>query len=175
MLWEVTPHIWTLPGYLAHIRGTQILTKWLNSLKILDTSVQFRVISGKTSCTSKLPFHSFFQTTLLQADNKVLIERCHYLLYFNHMGVLSEPDKSLRNQTVIFEEKLLNLSGWYRLIELYRFQAYTSVIYHLYIVLCVHHPMSSLLPSSFIPLYILLPPLPSFPPVITILLSASMS
>ena len=61
---------------------------------------------------------------------------------------------------------LLNILGWYWLTKLYRFQLYSSVIHHLYIVLCVHHPKSSLLPcwshchwltfqchrSSFLPL-----------------------
>lgn len=33
------------------------------------------------------------------------------------------------------------------------FEMYNSIIHNLYIVLCVHHSKSSLLPSSFIPLY----------------------
>ena len=56
------------------------------------------------------------------------------------------------------------LLGWHWLIILYRFQTYNSIIHHLYIVLYVHHPKSSLLPSPFIPLYPLLflpTPLPS--------------
>ena len=51
---------------------------------------------------------------------------------------------------------LLNLLRWHWLIKLYRFHLYNSIIHHLYIVLCVHHPNSSLLPSPFIP------PLPSY-------------
>ena len=46
----------------------------------------------------------------------------------------------------------MNLLGWHWLIKLYRFQMYNSTTHHLYIVLCVHHPKSSLLPSPFIPL-----------------------
>ena len=46
--------------------------------------------------------------------------------------------------------------------KLYNFQLYNSMTYHLYIVLCVHHPKSSLLPSLFIPLYSLLSPLTPF-------------
>ena len=45
----------------------------------------------------------------------------------------------------------MNLLGWHWLIKLYRFQVCNSLILHLYIVLCVHHPNSSLLPSPFIP------------------------
>ena len=41
--------------------------------------------------------------------------------------------------------------GWHGLIKLYRFQVYSSTIPHLYIVMRVHHPKSSLLPSPFIP------------------------
>ena len=43
------------------------------------------------------------------------------------------------------------LLGWHWLIKLYRFQVYNSITHHLYIVLCIHHPKSSLLPSPFIP------------------------
>ena len=59
-------------------------------------------------------------------------------------------------------------------VTLYRFQVYNSTLHHLYIVLCVHHPKSRLLPSPFIPLYSLLPPPPPFSLVITILLSVPM-
>ena len=53
---------------------------------------------------------------------------------------------------------------------------YSSIIHHLYIVFCVHHPKSNLLLSPFIPFYPLLPSIaPCFPLVITILLSVSMS
>ena len=45
----------------------------------------------------------------------------------------------------------------------YRFQLYNSTIHHLYIILCVHHPESSLHPSPFIPPYSLLPPPSPFP------------
>ena len=65
---------------------------------------------------------------------------------------------------------------WIALVnKLYRFQVYNSIIHHLYIVLCAHHPKSSLLPSPGIPFR---PPSTSlqspFRLVITILLSASM-
>ena len=53
---------------------------------------------------------------------------------------------------------LLNSSGWHWLIKLYRFQVYTSKIYHLYNVSCVHYSMSSLVPSLFI-----IPPYPFLP------------
>ena len=56
-------------------------------------------------------------------------------------------------------------------MKLHRFQVYNSITHYLYIVLCVHHPKSSLLPSPFIT------PLPSstsshtpFPLVINMLL-----
>ena len=58
----------------------------------------------------------------------------------------------------------IELMGWHWLIKLYRFQVYDSVTHHLYIVLCVHHPKPSLLPTPFILLYPLLhlpTPLPS--------------
>ena len=70
---------------------------------------------------------------------------------------------------------LLNLLGWHWLIKVYKFQVYSSIIHHQYTVLCVHHPKLGLLPSPFIPHFILfcfLPP--PFPLVITILLSVSM-
>ena len=41
--------------------------------------------------------------------------------------------------------------------KLYRFQVYNPIVHHLYGVLCVHHPNSSLLPSLS-PLYPLSPP-----------------
>ena len=53
----------------------------------------------------------------------------------------------------------MTLFGWHWLIKLYRFQVYNSITHHLYIVLCVHHTMSGLLPSPFIPPYSPLPPL----------------
>ena len=43
----------------------------------------------------------------------------------------------------------LNILWWHWLIKLYRFQVYNSIIHHLYIILYVHHPKSSLLPSPF--------------------------
>ena len=45
---------------------------------------------------------------------------------------------------------LLSLLGWHWLTILYRLQGYSSIIQHLHIVLCVHHPKSSLPPSPFI-------------------------
>lgn len=42
---------------------------------------------------------------------------------------------------------LLNLLGWYVLIQLRRFQVSNSVIHPLYMVLCAHHPKSSLFSS----------------------------
>ena len=56
------------------------------------------------------------------------------------------------------------------LIKLHRFQVYNSIMYHLYIVLCVHHHKSSLL-SPFIPFTLFHLPHLSLPLVITILLS----
>ena len=64
---------------------------------------------------------------------------------------------------------------WHWLIRLYRFQVQNFITHHLYVVLCVHHPRSSLLPSPFILLYPLPPPPPPSPLVIAILLSVSMS
>ena len=61
--------------------------------------------------------------------------------------------------SLIFIYFLLNLLGWHWLIKVYRFQVYNSIIHHLYIVLWVHHPKSSLLPSPFMP-----PLLSSTPP-----------
>ena len=68
---------------------------------------------------------------------------------------------------------LLNLLRWHWLIKLYRCQVYNSLIRHVYIVLCVHHPKSSLLPSHLSLLYPLLPPPPPSPLVITMLLPSS--
>ena len=42
---------------------------------------------------------------------------------------------------------LFKLLGWHWSIKQYRFQVYSSIILHLYIVSYVHHPNSSLLPS----------------------------
>ena len=53
----------------------------------------------------------------------------------------------------------MNLLGWHWLIKLHRFQVYSSIMDHLYIVLCAHHPKSSVLPPPFIPPHPLLPPL----------------
>ena len=50
-----------------------------------------------------------------------------------------------------FKKIWLNLLEWHWLIKLYRFQVYNSITHHLYVVLCIHHPQSSLLPSLFIP------------------------
>ena len=75
------------------------------------------------------------------------------------------------NNVSIFHSTWLD-TFWTDLI--YRFQVYNSIIHHLYIILCVHYPKSSLLPSPFIPL---LPsptcPQPCFPLVINILLCIS--
>ena len=46
---------------------------------------------------------------------------------------------------------LLNLLGWHWLIKSYRLQVYNSTTHQLYIILCVHHPKSSLHLSPFIP------------------------
>ena len=59
---------------------------------------------------------------------------------------------------VLFIFYLLNLFGWHWLIKLYRFQVYNSKIHHVYIVLCAHHPKSSLLSPSFVCIYPLQPP-----------------
>ena len=42
----------------------------------------------------------------------------------------------------LFLHFLLNLLGWHWLTKLYRFQVYSSIMHHLHIVLCVHHPKS---------------------------------
>ena len=52
---------------------------------------------------------------------------------------------------------------WHWLIILGRSQGYDSTIHHLYIVLCAHHPKSSLLPSPFTLLYPPLHPPTPFP------------
>ena len=65
----------------------------------------------------------------------------------------------------------MNLLGWHWFIKLYRFQVYNSIIYHLYIVLYVHHPEWLLLLLPFIPLYPFLPAPTSFSLVNIILLS----
>ena len=55
----------------------------------------------------------------------------------------------------------LNLLWWHRLIKLYRFEVDNSIVHHLYIVLCVHHPKSSHLSSPFThPLPSSMPPFP---------------
>ena len=59
-----------------------------------------------------------------------------------------------------FKKILLNLLGGHWLIKLDRIQVYGAIIHHLYTVLYVHHPKSSLLPSPFIPLPFLPPPTP---------------
>ena len=64
--------------------------------------------------------------------------------------------------------------GLHWLKKLCRFQLYDSIIHPLYIVLCVHHPKSCLFPSSFIPLYSLLPPsTPPFQPNTSLILHIS--
>ena len=68
---------------------------------------------------------------------------------------------------------LLNLLGCHWLIKLYRFQVYDSIIHHLYIVLCVHHPKLNFLPSPFISAIPFSASPPPLPLVITILLPMS--
>ena len=48
--------------------------------------------------------------------------------------------------------------------KIYRFQVYNSIIHHLYIEMCVHHPKSSLFPSPYS-----MSPHSPFPLVITML------
>ena len=66
---------------------------------------------------------------------------------------------------------------WHWLIKLHRFQLYNSITHHLYIVLCVHLPKSSLLLSPFSSSLLSstspITPHPSFPLVITILFSVT--
>ena len=70
---------------------------------------------------------------------------------------------------------LFYLLGWHWLIKLYRFQGYISITRYLYVVLCVHHPKSSLLSSPPIPSLPSSPfPHPPFSLVITTLFSVSM-
>lgn len=66
---------------------------------------------------------------------------------------------------------LLNLLGCHWLIIIYKFQVCIFIIQHLYILLCAHHPESSLLPLPCICPFTLFIPPPPFPLVITILLS----
>ena len=47
---------------------------------------------------------------------------------------------------------LLDLLGWHWLIKLYRFWVYSAITHHLYIVLCVCHPKSTLPSPSIAPL-----------------------
>ena len=68
---------------------------------------------------------------------------------------------------------LLNLLGWHWLIKLHRSQAYNSIIHHLYIILCIHHPEARLFLSPFIPPLSFFTSL-LFPLVIIILFSVSM-
>ena len=51
---------------------------------------------------------------------------------------------------------LIEFIGWYWLIKLYRFQVYSSIKYHLYIIFCVHHPRSIPYHHHLFPLYPLL-------------------
>ena len=62
---------------------------------------------------------------------------------------------------IVFIYFLLNLLGWhwlitlvYWLIKLYRLQVYNSITHHLNVVLCVHNPMSNLLPSNLLIYYL---------------------
>ena len=55
------------------------------------------------------------------------------------------------------------LLGLHWLIKLCRFQGYNSIIHHLNIILCGHHPQSCLFSLHLSPLYPRLPPPPPFP------------
>ena len=57
-------------------------------------------------------------------------------------------------------KKILNLLGWHWLSKLYTVQVHNSTTHHLYLILCVHHPKSSLGLSSIIKY----PPYPPQPP-----------
>ena len=61
------------------------------------------------------------------------------------LEVCTTEDLNVNDLTNIYF--ILNLSGWHWLVKLYRLQVYNSVVHHLYIVWCAHHPKSSLLPS----------------------------
>ena len=52
-----------------------------------------------------------------------------------------------------FSPFLLNLLGVTLVTKSHRFQVHESTAHHLYTVLCVHHPKSSLHPSPFSPLH----------------------
>ena len=67
--------------------------------------------------------------------------------------LLGSNDFSQLELSVLFFSFSLNLLGWRCLTKLYGFQVHSSTAHHVYTVLCVHRPMSSLLPSPFIPLY----------------------
>ena len=75
----------------------------------------------------------FTEAWLFQHSSSMYIFKCKYKVF------------------LFFVEFFLNLLGWHWLIKLYRFQGYNPIIHHVYIVLCVHHPKSSLLPSPFVP------------------------
>ena len=77
----------------------------------------------------------------------------HFIqMYRENLYTLHEEHEAQRVLVpFFFFTFLLNLLGWHWLIKLHGFQVYNSITHHLYIVLCVYHPKSSLLPSPFIP------------------------
>lgn len=107
----------------------------------------------------------------LESENYNLnILKMRRLLYGRH----------LTNTVLIYAlKKLVNFTsyqlGWHWLIKLNAFQEHSSIMPQLHIVLCVRQPETRLLPSPFIPLYALFPPLILLPfsLVTTILCSLS--
>ena len=74
----------------------------------------------------------------------------------------------------LFSKFLLNLWGWHWLIKLHVFHVYDFIIYHLYIfIVCFPPPSQVSFHYRLPPLYPLPLPHPTFPPVITRLLSVS--
>ena len=103
----------------------------------------------------------------------------HFDLALNHYVNANTESRSLQKkytyvskQSQFFLKKSLLNFGVTLINKLCRFQVYNSRIHHLYIVLCVYHPKSSIIPSPFSPFSIYFH---SFLPlVIAILLSVSM-
>ena len=105
----------------------------------------------------------------------------NFLIFLLPLTFLTISSVALPNQNGFSVKINLNIFikfiGWPWLIKLCSFQAYNSTTHHLYIVLSVHHPKSSLLPLPFTTPLSPSPTSPYFPvPLgITKLLSVSMS
>ena len=84
------------------------------------------------------------------------------LLIYNSFNMIKN---STHCTSFMIFSHFINCLGWHWLTQLYRSQVHNSTTHHLYAVLCVHHPKSSLHPSPFIP------PIPLYS--LTLLLSLS--